>query len=381
MVNKLREDGMDSLARWARTAARWAWERFRLLAGIALVAGLALTLAANREAIAAVEWTIDPLALGGAMALLAIAPLAQALTLRIALRRLGAGAPPVETLRIWARSYLLRYEPSGAVGFLYRVRERDRLAATTPQVLTATGYEQLAAVTAGALVAVAAFVAAGGRPPLTALLIAAVLLAAAVAARPALLGDRLARWLSRRGVAVAGPMRGRTLALMIAVNAAGWAATAAGASLLAGGLLGAAAPGTLVLLGAFALASVIGALMPLLPAGLGPRDAALTVALTPVIGPGAAALLALALRVVSFGAELLSVAVAETAALVLARRERSSAAATVAPSRGDFVGLRPRNSPHGPRRTRARSSSCRPTTSASRCRCSSSALPLPASSC
>ena len=98
------------------------------------------------------------------------------------------------TLRIWARSFLLRYEPSGAVGFVYRVRERERLGATTPQVLTATGYEQLAAVTAGALVAVAAFAAAGGRPPLTALLIAGVLLAAAVAARPALLGDRLARW-------------------------------------------------------------------------------------------------------------------------------------------------------------------------------------------
>ena len=64
--------------------------------------------------------------------------------------------------------------------------------------------------------------------------------------------------------------------------------------------------------------------MPLLPAGLGPRDAALTVALTPVLGPGAAALLALALRVVSFGAELLAVAVAELAALVLARRERAA---------------------------------------------------------
>ncbi|MDP1848382.1 MAG: polyprenol monophosphomannose synthase [Solirubrobacteraceae bacterium] len=325
---------MDSLARRARTAGQWAWRHFRLVAGIALVVGLTLTLVAHRAAIAAVDWSIDPLALAGAVALLAVAPLAQALTLRIALRRLGAGAPRVETLRIWARSFLLRYEPSGAVGFVYRVRERERLGATTPQVLTATGYEQLAAVTAGALVAVAAFVAAGGRPPLTALLIAAVLLTAAVAARPALLGDRVARWLSRRGVAVAGPMRGRTLALMIAVNAAGWAATAAGAVLLAGGLLGAAAPSASLLLGAFALSSVIGALMPLLPAGLGPRDAALTVALTPVLGPGAAALLALALRLVSFAAELLAVAVAELTAVVLARRERGSA--VVAAPDGEF---------------------------------------------
>ena len=326
---------MDSLARRARTAGRWAWQHFRLVAGIALVVGLTLTLAANRDAIAAVEWSIDPLTLAGALALLAVAPLAQALTLRIALRRLGAGAPRVATLRIWARSFLLRYEPSGAVGFVYRVRERERLQATTPQVLTASGYEQLAAVTAGALVAVTAFAAAGGRPPLIALLIAAVLLCAAIAARPALLGDRLARWAARRGVTVAGPLRGRTLTLMIAVNAAGWTASAAGAALLAGGLLGAAAPSLSLLLGAFALSSVIGALMPLLPAGLGPRDAALTVALTPVLGPGAATLLALALRVVSFGAELLAVAVAELSALVLARRERTAAAATA--TRGEVA--------------------------------------------
>jgi hypothetical protein len=147
----------------------------------------------------AVDWTIEPLALAGAIALLAAAPLAQALTLRIALRRLGAHAPHVATLRIWARSFLLRYEPSGAVGFVYRVRERERLGATTPQVLTASGYEQLAAVTAGALVAVLAFAAAGGAPPLLALILAAALAAAAVAVRPALLGDRIVRWLSRRG--------------------------------------------------------------------------------------------------------------------------------------------------------------------------------------
>jgi dolichol-phosphate mannosyltransferase len=317
---------MNSLARTCRTTARWAWKHFRLVAGVALVVGLTLTLAANRDALAAVDWTIEPFALAGAIALLACAPLAQALTLRIALRRLGAAPPPVAMLRVWARSFALRYEPSGALGFVYRVRERERLAATTPQVLTATGYEQLAAVTAGALVAVAAFAAAGGRPPLVALLLAGPLAAAAIASRPALLGDRIARWAARSGVTVAGPMRGRTLALLIAINAVGWTATAAGASLLADGLLGPVAPDALTLLGAFALSSVVGALMPLLPAGLGPRDAALTLALTPVIGPGAATVLALALRVVSFAGELLAIAVAEIAALGLARRERATAA-------------------------------------------------------
>ena len=124
---------MDSLARRARSAGRWAWQHFRLVAGVALVIGVTLTLAANRDAIAAVEWSIEPLTLAAALVLLALAPLAQALTLRIALRRLGASAPRAQTLRIWARSFLLRYEPSGAVGFVYRVRERERLGATTPQ--------------------------------------------------------------------------------------------------------------------------------------------------------------------------------------------------------------------------------------------------------
>ena len=177
-------------------------------------------------------------------------------------------------------------------------------------------------------------------------------------------------------------MRGRTLALMIAVNAAGWAATAAGAALLAGGLLGAAAPGALVLLGAFALSSVIGVLMPLLPAGLGLRDAALTLALTPVLGPGAATVLALALRVVSFGAELLAFAVAELTALALARRERDGRGGAAAARRLRARRALGRVARHARRRaTRARSSSSRPTTSASRCRSSSSASPRPAWSC
>jgi|GEM_PF-308531 len=331
---------MDSLARTLRPAGRWAWKHFRLSAGIALVAGLALTLAANRDALAAVDWTIEPLALAGAIALLAAAPLGQALTLRIALRRLGAAAPPVATLRVWARSFLMRYEPSGAVGFVYRVRSAGRLGGTVPQVLTASCYEQLAALTAGALVAVTASALAGSNPPLVALVIAAVLGAIAVLARPALLGDRTARWLARRGVTVAGPMRGRTLALLVSINALGWTATACGVSLLANGLLGAAAPGAFVLLGAFALSLTVGALVPLLPAGLGPRDAALTVALAPVLGPAGAAVLAIALRVVSLAGELVAVAIAEIAALVMARRERA-----VAPI-GEFVRLSRTDAPH-----------------------------------
>ena len=317
---------MHVIRRTGRTVGTWIGQRFRLVAGLALLVGLVLTLVANRSAIAGFDWSLDPLVLAGSVALLAAAPLAQALTLAIALRRLGASAPPAETLRVWARSFLLRWEPSGAVGFVYRVRERERLGATTPQILTATGYEQLAAVTAGAIAAVAGFVAAGVAPPLLAIMLAAAIVALVLALRPRWLGHRLARWLSKRGMAMAGPLRQRTLAQLVAINLAGWAATAAGAGLLATALLGPGAPDAFVLLGAFALSWVVGVLLPLLPAGLGPRDAALVVALTGPIGAGAAAVVALSLRVVSIMAELLAAASAELAALVLVRRERRAAA-------------------------------------------------------
>jgi len=330
MVNKSR-DSMGSIASSFRTAGRWTWRHFRLFAGIALVGGLALTLTSQRAAIGAVDWTIEPWALAGSIALLAIAPLLQAWTLRIALRRLGACAPAVGTLRVWGRSFLLRYEPSGVIGFAYRVRRRDVIGATTPQALTAAGYEQLAALAAGAIAAVAGFVLAGVDPPLAALVVFGVIGSAALALRPAWFGDRLARWAAKRGIAVAGPLRQRTLASMVAIDLAGWATTAAGIALLASGLLGADAPGGFVLLGAFALSWVAGVLLPLLPAGLGPRDAVLALGLAGVTGVGAAAALVIALRVVSLAGELLAVAIAEIAALVLSRRARTATVALTPP--------------------------------------------------
>ena len=95
---------MQAFKQGCKTVGRWAWRNFRLVAGIALVIGLTLAVLSQREAIAAVDWSIDPIALAGAVALLAIAPLLQALTLGIALRRLGAAAHVAGTLRVWARS-------------------------------------------------------------------------------------------------------------------------------------------------------------------------------------------------------------------------------------------------------------------------------------
>lgn len=277
---------------------------------IGLVATLGFAVWTRRHDLAAFDWTTDPATLLGAAALLAVPGLVQAGTFVMALRRVGAAAPARSTLRIWARSWLLRYEPSGAVGFAYRVTERGRLGATTPQVLTATAYEQLAAVAGGALVAPLGFAIAGLSIPWYAALAAPLAVVTLVALRPAWLGGWLQRRLLARGIEAAAPLRGRVVAGLVALHAVGWIATAAALSLLL--------PGHgLLVLGAVALSWLAGVLVPIAPGGLGVRDAALALGAAPVLGAGGAAAFAITLRVVGFAGELISAAVAEVVALVV----------------------------------------------------------------
>jgi dolichol-phosphate mannosyltransferase len=246
--------------------------------------------------------------------LLAVPGLVQAVTFVLALRRVGARAAAWRpALRMWARSWLLRYEPSGAVGFAYRVGARERVGASTPQVLTATAYEQLAAVAGGALAAPIGFAVAGLSVPLPAVLAAPLAVIVLVALRPDWLGGWLQRRLLARGVEAAAPLRGREVAVLVAMHAVGWIATAAALALLMPEH-GAA------LLGAVALSWLAGVLVPIAPGGLGVRDAALALGAAPVLGAGGAAAFAITLRVVGFAGELLSAGVAELVALVAARR-------------------------------------------------------------
>ncbi|HWH94432.1 MAG TPA: hypothetical protein VNT03_11280, partial [Baekduia sp.] len=179
----------------------------RLLLAGGLAGTLAFALWTRRGDLATFDWALDPGALAAAVALLAVPGLVQAATFVVALRRVGAVGPWRPALQVWARSWLLRYEPSGAVGFAYRVGARNRLGATTPQVLTATAYEQLAAIAGGALAAPVGFMVAGLRPPAVALVAAAVALLALVALRPAWLGGWLRRRLEARGITAAAPLR------------------------------------------------------------------------------------------------------------------------------------------------------------------------------
>jgi dolichol-phosphate mannosyltransferase len=300
--------------------------RLRTLLMIALAATLGFALWSRRGDLAAFDWTTDPATLAGAIALLAVPGLVQAATFVLALRRVGAErAAWRPALRMWARSWLLRYEPSGAVGFAYRVGARERVGASTPQVLTATAYEQLAAVAGGALAAPIGFAVAGLAVPLPAVLAAPLAVIVLVALRPAWLGGWLQRRLLARGVEASAPLRGREVAALVALHALGWIATAGALALLMPGH-GAA------LLGAVALAWLAGVLVPIAPGGLGVRDAALALGAAPVLGAGGAAAFAITLRVVGFAGELLAAAFAELAALGARRREPSPAPAPPAPS-------------------------------------------------
>src|SRR5215211_3846505 len=99
----------------------------RVVLAAAAVLGLAYAGWSQRDAIGAFDWSIDRRQLALSIALFAVAPLLQALTFAIGLRRVGADGPARGLVRVWARSFLLRYEPSGAVGFVYRVTARERM--------------------------------------------------------------------------------------------------------------------------------------------------------------------------------------------------------------------------------------------------------------
>src|SRR5512133_239335 len=311
----------------------WISRRLRPLLAASAVAGLAWAGWSQREAIASFDWSIDHGLLALAVALFAVAPLLQGLTFALGFRRIGAGGSVGALARMWARSFLLRYEPSGVVGFAYRVTARERVGASTSQVVTVTGYEQLAVVVAGAAAAMAGFLGAGVHPPVLAIVLFGAALVTAVAARPTFVGGWLHDRLRARGIETAGPLRGRTLALMIALDAAGWVATGLGAWALARALGATAGLDAFLLLGAFALSWLLGVLVPLAPGGLGLREGSLILTLGASIGAGPATALALALRLVSFAGELVAIAIAELAALALAMRATTAVPApTPAPA-------------------------------------------------
>ena len=280
---------------------------FPWIALVLVVVGIALALEREWPAVTALNWGASwRVLLIGALAF-AAAPLAQAVSFWLILRKLGARAPFADSMQIWAHSYVLRYAPSGALAVVYRVRAKERLNASRDQILTAEAYEHLAALVAGAVACLVAFALIASRPPLLGLAVALPVIALAVAVRPRFFGALIQR-LARRAHVEAPLLRGRELILVSAVDLLAWGGTGAGLVVLANGLTDEPSPGLMWAIATYAVGYLVGFVVPLLPGGLGAREGALVAVLSARYGLGAATALSLALRVAVTIGELFAVA-------------------------------------------------------------------------
>lgn len=238
--------------------------------------GLGSALWSNWEGARAFDWGESGGAFVGASVLFAAAPLVQSACFVLALRGLGARAPWLDTTVIWTRSFLLRYAPTGAVGYVYRLRRKGRLGADASVLIKATGLEQLSAVAAGAVVGLGALAVSGTLAP-------------------------------------AFLARGRLPARLLVLNLAGWLPTGLATWLLVSHLAPDAEVSPVWLAGAYATAWLAGVLVPFAPGGFGIREAVLAGVLVEPIGGVAAVTVALALRLASTVGELIAVGAVEVA--------------------------------------------------------------------
>ena len=297
---------------------------FRWIAAIGTAAGIVIALLAQRDAIAAFDWTFSWKLLVPSVLAFAGAPLVQGFSFWLIMRFLGARTPLAEAMVVWSRSFLLRYAPSGALAIVVRIRGRERLAATRDQVYVATAYEQLAAIVAGAIVSIACFLAAGLEPHWLTFVIGLPALAVAIALRPGFFGGLVHRLLERRGLDVPKILRGRELTIAIAVNASGWLATGAGVFVLVDGMESSKDAGFLWLTAVYALAWLVGFVVPALPGGLGARDGMLVALLATRFGAGVGSVLAITVRLANTLGEFVAIGLVE--AVYLARKKTGPAA-------------------------------------------------------
>ena len=218
---------------------------------------------------------------------MAVAPLAQALTLRRRAARDSARRPrSPRRCAIWARSFLLRYEPSGAVGFAYRVAraraprrddaagpDGDRLrAARRGRGRRGRRRRRLPRCRRGPA-------AAGDRRCASAR-------SARARAAPGVARRRLARRRRARGIAIAGLLHGRMVARSSRSNLVGWAAPARRYTLVRACARRRGDPGPTCCSAPSRWRGSSACSLPLLPGGLGARDASLVVSLAGSVGAG-----------------------------------------------------------------------------------------------
>lgn len=297
---------------------------FQLIAVCLTVPGIIWALYSQREAIANFDWSLSPWKLAAAILLIAAGPIIQATSFADALRAFGPKPDLVDVILVWCRSFLLRYSPTGALAFIYRVRQSTRLQADNKEILAATAYEQYAVLQAGLTLAVLCFWLDGGSIPIWALGLFTLGLLIALLVRPSLLGSTVEKIIANRGIELPRLLRGRRVIPIIALNILAWSSVAAGNYLLLSSLAPDSGLSLLYFAAVFILACVIGIIVPMLPGGLGVREAMIVLLLAPVMPAAVATTLAIGLRIIGTLAEFVSIAIGEVAYLVKRRLGRYS---------------------------------------------------------
>jgi uncharacterized membrane protein YbhN (UPF0104 family) len=295
---------------------------FKPLALVATIAGLAIALWSQWDAISAFDWQLAWLPFAGSVLLFALAPVIQGIAFWLVLRALGVPSRLDDALVIWTRSFLVRYAPSGALALVLRVRERERLGASQAEIYLSFAYEQLIALSSGAVACLVGFALVGSWPPLAATAASLMVLALAVAVRPGFLGRYIQRILRGRGYEITRLLRGRQLAYVVAFNALGWVAMGGATWFLIDSLADTPTPEVAWLVAAYAFSYLLGFVVPVLPGGLGLRDATLIGFLATRFATGVATALALAVRLANTLGELLAIAAVEVAYRALRRKPK-----------------------------------------------------------
>lgn len=296
-------------------ATRYASPLFAVLT----VVGIGLMLWGQRQAILDFDWSISVWTLVGASILFAVPCWVQAVSFHFILVQMTEGARLGVVVWVWMRSFLVRYAPSGLLAFALRVKERERLRASTPQVLLASAYEQVIAICAGAVVCVLAFLSTRAVPPILAIAVAVIAVGLLLMLKPDLAVRWAGRMFRRFGIDVADLVSRRWLALATGINMIAWLATGAASWLLLHALAPTDGPSFHALLGAVAFAWLIGVLVPILPGGLGIREAVLIGLLSAWYPVGVATALAVGLRLIGTVGELVAIGSVEAAAQISRR--------------------------------------------------------------
>lgn len=298
---------------------RFLSRHFQLIAICLTVPGVAWALYSQREAIADFDWGLKPTLLLAAIGLIALGPIVQATSFYDALRAFGPRPRLVDVILVWCRSFLLRYSPTGALAFIYRVRQATRLEASNQEILAATAYEQYAVLQAGLTLSVLFFWLDGGSVPIWGLGLFTLGLLIALLIRPKLLGSTVKKIMANRGVELPELLHGRRVIPIIALNIVAWTLIALGNWLLFTALAPDSKISLLYFAASFILACVVGIIVPMLPGGLGVREAMIVLLLAPVMPAAVATALAIGLRIVATLAEFVAIALGEIAYLIAGR--------------------------------------------------------------